>query len=83
MTYAIGQKVDQQFVRGEASFDRACDEAYRLACLQFGLDDDGYLRNVADGERSTDAIVQQFIGYIRFGRQHQYTFVAWVERGDE
>ena len=62
--------------RNEANFDRACDEAHRLACIQFGLDDDGYSYIVKDWERSNCLIQVCFKSYRHATSCHTYTFIA-------
>lgn len=77
---AAGQRIDVSVYRRESHFDRACDEAYRIALRQFGCDDDGYLMNVQEFDRTTDAVAIEFKGYLRCGNEHVYQFQSWIER---
>ncbi len=82
--YAAGEKVPIHISRQESNFDRACEAAYKYALMRFHADDDGYLNNVKDSERSTDSVVVEFVSYRHTGgmggQSFQYEFVAWVER---
>lgn len=87
MIYQAGQREQLLITRDEANFDRASDAAYELALMRFGSDDGGHLTNVIDSERSTDAVMVEFVYYRRSGgmsgQSHMYVFEAWVERSTE
>jgi hypothetical protein len=66
--------------RREAHFDRACDEAYRMAVSLFSIDDYGHSRRVAGWERSACSIRVTFQSYECSGSmggiEHTYQFKA-------
>lgn len=82
--YQINQKIRIIISRKEANFDRASDEAYNQALTRFGVDEDGYIKNVVDSWRSTDSLIVKFEEYSRIGnmcgQDHVYSFSAWIER---
>lgn len=79
MPYTLNQKVLIPICRSEASLDRASDSAYRLALLQFNVDDCGHINGVMGAERSEHAIYVEFKKYLRIEHDHHYEFEAWVE----
>lgn len=78
----IGEKVDIHITRQESHFDRACDEAYRMALYRLGIDDAGYANNVKGAGRN-GSIMCQFVTYTHgasmVGHEHHYHFQAWIE----
>jgi len=78
--YEIGERVEFTIKRIESNFDRACDAAYDQALLTFGADDSGCLTRVKDSECHQDYIVVEFVRYVRVINNHEYHFIAWVER---
>jgi len=66
--------------RSDANFDRACDAVFQIAAARFGLDEDGYLRNVIGYQRSTDSLHVEFLEYRRIWHNHEYLFNSWVQR---
>jgi hypothetical protein len=78
----IGEKVDIYITRRECNQDRACDEAYKMALYELGVDDSGYANNVKGAGRA-GVIHCQFITYIHsasmVGHEHLYHFQAWVD----
>lgn len=81
--HTAGVKTQVTIERQESSFDRACDNAYRMALMMFGSDDDGYLTNVKDNCRTTDCVCCEFKSYSRYGHSHLYMFDVWVERAED
>jgi len=67
----------------EASFDRACDEAYRLAVRKFGVDDCGHSDMVEGWEMSTCCIALSFTSYDRTSSEHVYVFSAHADKADD
>lgn len=78
----IGDKIDCTVTRNESNFDRACDEAYRIAIMKCRIDEDGH-SDIVGWERSCCWIEMEFIKYIRIGRDHIYTFEAKTIKEDE
>ena len=72
----IGESIEFSVHRSEANFDRACDEAYRLAVMMFGIDENGRSGRVDGWESSTCWIDLEFVRYIRSGGVHDYAFTA-------
>lgn len=69
--------------RREVGFDRACEEAYRLALSVFGCDEDGHFRKLKGFPRSTSCLVVEFVKFRHGGgmggQELTYEFEAWVE----
>jgi hypothetical protein len=84
--YKIGEKVDIRVERQEANMDRACDEAYRMALIYLGIDDDGYANNVKDAGRD-GSIMLQFVSFIHgasmVGHAFTYHFQTWIEAQED
>jgi hypothetical protein len=85
--YQLGEKVAIDITRQEADFDRACDEALRQALRLFGVDANGYPRNVHNVDRSSATIVVEFLGCTltasMMGREHLYRFEAVVTGAEQ
>lgn len=73
--------------RQDANFDRACDHANGMALVIFGIDEDGHSTKYPEYERSRDSIHVLFKSYKCMlgmtGADHIYTYMTWVERGDD
>lgn len=78
-----GDVRDITITRFEANFDRACDEAYRLAVSMFGINEDGHSERIKDWERSRCWIQLDFVSYIRSGQEHCYTFFATPKKSED
>lgn len=67
---------------GEPNFDRACEEAYRRAVVEFQIDEYGH---PADGRfhRSSTSLKVRFTQYVHTGSMGGqglvYEFDAWME----
>jgi hypothetical protein len=86
--YQLNEEVDILVSRtSEPSFDRACEQASRIACNMFGVDDCGHINNVKGAERTTASIEIEFKRYISSGSMcgwsHDYVFVARVVQEDD
>ena len=73
--------------RQESNFDRACEEANKSACLNYGLDENSHSKKI-DFDRSTDTIVVKFIEYRCYmgyagSPNYLYTFESWITRNTE
>lgn len=82
MKYKIGESIDFLIYRQEANFDRACDAAYQMALMRFGVDEDGHSDRVEGWERTHCAINVKFLSYQRQDHDHLYGFACWVSGGD-
>jgi len=80
----ILKKLSVVVQRKECNFDRACDEAHSQSMLKLGCDEDGYLSNCPEWQRSTDSIVVMFVSYKTTGGMggwwHEYIFECSVVR---
>lgn len=67
---------------GEPNFDRACEEAYRRAVMEFLIDESGHPADKRFSRSSTSLKVQ-FIQYTHTGsmagQELVYEFYAWIE----
>jgi len=70
---------------GEPNFDRACEEAYRRAVSEFGIDEFGYPADKRF-DRSSSSLEVQFVQYTHTGsmggQELVYEFYAWMEAED-
>jgi len=73
--------------RTDAHFDRACEAAYKHACLAAGVNDSGHMENVEGSDRSRDALHVEFVGYEcqggMGGISHTYKFEMYVTLEDD
>ena len=69
--------------RLETNFDKACDTAYNIAQLTFGIDEFGHSSKLTRWERSCCWIEVEFTKYIRVGSSHTYFFVVKAMRNIE
>lgn len=71
--------------RSEVNFDKACEEAYEIALIKFGIDENGHARdkNFPRSESSlhVQSVVFEHIGGMG-GQSYMYRFIAWMERED-
>jgi len=73
--------------RENPNFDRACEQALRMAVSAFGIDEAGHARQVPGHDRSRDSIRIEFKRYRQsdgmHGQEYQYTFEARMVRDEE
>ena len=67
-------------VRSEAGFDRACEDAYRMAVALLGIDGGGHSARIKGWDRSCCFVRMKFKRYRQSGSMagisHLYTFRA-------
>lgn len=80
-------EIEIEVPRSESNFDKACDYAYKVALIRYGIDDCGHSTKYDDMPRSSSSIVVEFVSYRHtgsmMGSNYIYKFKAWVDVFDE
>lgn len=73
-----------QIIRDEANFDRACDTAYFLALVKFGIDENWNAGRILGWDQKNCSVHIHFRRYSRIGKNHHlYTFFAEVIKSEK